>query len=204
MSGSYSWVLVDDGSVTSSDAAPSNRLAQYIRGKPNMEALISAFRNRATELATTFADLITKRYLANATAAQLDVIGVIVGQARGDAPDDATYKKYIQARILANRSSGSVEEIYDVLELILPAGATLALTDDCPAGFRLVVDHEYTNTQANFILTFLANARAAAIRGMFFWRASIPSITFTLDGTSAQALDNGHFSGAATGPGFFG
>ena len=178
------------------------RLAEYLREKPTLKTLLDTLGARSVALGTVGTQLRTLRVLGSATAAQLDVVGAVVGQARATA-DDATYSRLINARILSNRSSGTVDEIYAVLALALPAGSTFHLTDAFPAGFNFYADTAALSTaDAYQAISFLAGIRSAAVRGLFFWRTATVPNTFTLDtALPAQSLDAGSFANAALYPG---
>lgn len=158
-----------------------DRLAEYLKGKPNLDLLLTSLGVRYVALTTVGGQLDTLRRIANATGAQLDVIGAIVGQAR-EGTDDATFARLIQARILSNRSSGTVEEVYAVAALALPLGSAFHMTDAFPAGFNFYLDTpELATADAYRTIRFISGARAAAVRGLFFWRTAAVLNTFTLD-----------------------
>lgn len=199
----FPWNL--GGSANSSETPTvlnsTPRLAEYLKGKPNLEAVLDALGVRFADLAAVGTELDEDRRLENAAGAQLDVIGKIVGQAREGA-DDSTYYRRIRGRILANRSSGTVQEIYEVLALVLPLGAAFHIEDAYPAGFNVYLTSTDLNaSDADRLVSFLAVVRAAGVRGIFFWRSADAADTFTLDGTPAQALDAGIFANAALYPG---
>lgn len=190
-----------DAETTATSADETARLAEYLKGKPNVEALLDNLGEPAAVLAGVLNDMVELRYLANATGAQLDLYGSIVGQVRAGL-SDAEYYRRIRARVLLNRCSGSVEEIYAIMALVLPAGSAFTLEDAFPAGFNLrYTSGELTAAEADSVLRFLYAARAAGVRGLLYWRTADPTEVFTFNGTTAQALNNGHFSGAALKPG---
>lgn len=175
----------------------TRRLAQYIKGKPNMEALLDAIGVQGEELLEVLSQLDLDRRLADAFGDQLDLFGAIVGEAREGEGDDA-YRARLQARIKLNTASGTPEEILEIFGLIKPSGTSLELRDEFPAGFTLLIGTEaITSTAAALLLKFLRLARAAGVRGILEWVESDPSEVFTFDGTGAQALDNGNFAGSA-------
>lgn len=66
----------------------------------------------------------------------LDVFGKIVGEQR-QGLDDNTYRRFIQARVKANVSEGTRDELIDIYALIMDAEVT-HYHDAFPAGFALV------------------------------------------------------------------
>lgn len=151
---------------------------------------------QSADMATALGQLDTERRLVNAFGAQLDVLGSIVGEAReGDLDDE--YRPRISAKILLNNSSGAAEELYAIFALIKPATASMALYNYANASFVFRLDNAAIDaTQAARLASFLRRGRGAGIRGIFQWSPALPADTFTFDGTSPQALDNGVFSGA--------
>jgi len=196
MTVSFSWELdLLDGSAEAAEAE-TNRLAQYIRGKPNMEAILDALRVQAVELSAALTDLRLERLIATADGAQLDVLGEIVGAAR-ESDTDEPYRLRLRAQVLVNRSSGCAEELYAIFNLIKPVAATMELEDWFPAAFNFrLYDAAITDAEAARFARVLRTARGGGIGGRFHWSPEAAADTFTLDGTVAQALDTGYFSGA--------
>lgn len=151
---------------------------------------------QSADMATALGQLDTERRLTNAFGAQLDVLGDIVGEAReGDLDDE--YRPRISAKILLNNSSGTAEELYAIFDLIKPATSTMALYPYEPAAFVFRLSGAAIgDTLATRLASFLRRGRGAGIRGIFQWSPAVPADTFTFDGTAAQALDTGLFSGA--------
>lgn len=196
MTVSFSWDLDTlDGSADAA-VAETNRLAQYIKGKPNMEAILDALRVQAVELSDALTDLRFDRLITTAVGEQLDVLGEIVGAAR-ESDTDEPYRLRIKAQVLVNRSSGTPEEIYAIFDLIKPALATMEIEDWFPAAFVLhLFEAELTDAEAARFGRIFRAARAGGVGGRFHWSPEAAADTFTLDGTVAQALDTGFFSGA--------
>jgi hypothetical protein len=64
------------------EALAVSRLATEYRESANLILYIKALLSEANTLEDVFQNIITKRWLVNATDAQLDVLGIIVGQPR--------------------------------------------------------------------------------------------------------------------------
>lgn len=199
---SFPYVLVfplpADSSVSASTAPYGTpRLAQYIRGKERMESIIAVVRQQTDELRTVFAQLKNDRYTAGAFGAQLDVLGGIVGQPRNGLDDDA-YRRHISARILLNRSSGTVEEIYQIIALVSPAGTTFTLEDFPPASFLFSItdlpgplaDAEETAEQLARTLT---EARAAGVGANLLF--SVAPFSGVMQFDDGPGLDVGRLAG---------
>jgi hypothetical protein len=87
----------------------------------DLEALIASLIGDTTygaqELEEVLWDLLTKRFLAGATGAQLDVIGVHLGQPRESA-SDTEYRATLYAKIGINTSQGDAERLIYILNAI--------------------------------------------------------------------------------------
>lgn len=119
-------------------AAALGRLPRQFRGKPRLEAILSAFAEASQELERGMFTLYAPRFLENAAGDMLDVYGALVGQARGGL-DDASFRIRIQARMILNRSSGTAEDILAIARLLVGPGNTLTLREPPPAAMTLQV-----------------------------------------------------------------
>lgn len=125
---------------------------------------------------------------------QLDVIGRIVGQPRTGV-DDPTYRLYLRARILANRSTGTVENIYAVMRALFGQDtARPVYSGGWVKQFSIRLGFVLTRTQALVALEFLGDAKEAGARGILEWIESPASAVFTYD--SGPGYDVGVWAGA--------
>lgn len=193
----FPWGLGADATAASTATLESEtfRLAQYIRGKPNMEAVLDAHGLSAEALAAAFTQLDTDRLTDNAFGAQLDLLGEIVGQPR-EGLSDADYRLRLQAKILLNRCSGTAEEILAIFTLLVPDATVIELRDYPPASFKLMLYAvTFTGSEAATLSKILNKARAAGVGSRLHYSMTLPADTFTFDGTVAQGFDNGHLAG---------
>lgn len=159
------------------------RLVEQFKGKPNLRAFLGAYLGGAQSIEDALWQLFTDRWVGNALGASLDVIGRIVGQARDNSADDDEYRIRIKARIRANLSSGSVENIYSVFRTLLPASA-LSIAPAYPAGFTLTVSEVLTDAYAALYATFLAAAKSAGVGAQLIWQPAENAEAFTFDSES--------------------
>lgn len=172
-----------------------NRLVQQYK-QPKIEALVSALAAPAQDLEDALIQLYSQRWVNTAVGAQLDVLGKIVGIDRGGFSDDF-YRLLIASRVLINRSNGGPEDIYAVFASIISPGVTMALHYYQPAAFELFLGAEPTSAQlAALFRNLLRLARGAGIWGILHWLTTDAAHSFTFDGTTAQAWDNGLWSDA--------
>lgn len=106
-------------------------------GKPRWAALFVAIARQIQELEDAACDVIEKRMLANATSAQLAVLGGLVGQTDPGLGEE-TFRMLIRVRIRINRSEGRRDDLIEVLQLLgIPMAQRTLLVDSPPAKYRL-------------------------------------------------------------------
>lgn len=160
-------------------AALSRLPAQFQKTK--IQNLIRAFTYPAQELEQALWAVLTQRSIKNAIGAQLDVIGGIVGQARNGMNDD-DYRRYISARVAAERSQGTLEDLYGIATLIVnDTTITFEGRKEPPATLRFTVKGGITDQLAAVLYVFLHIAVGAGIRLVLEW-SNVPLVsTFRLD-----------------------
>lgn len=84
----------------------------------NYEKLLTELVTPMQTVEDTLRALFTERRVDTAVGAQLEVLGRIVGQPRNGADDD-TYRRYIRARIAANKSNGLIEDVIKIARLVV-------------------------------------------------------------------------------------
>jgi len=105
---------------------------------PRITALVRAMAAGAQVMEDQTFALIVDRDLNTATGKALQQWGAIVGEQPGGLDDD-TYRRFIQARILANRSGGSTDELIAIWKLVVAPYVSVTETPLYPAGLQLVV-----------------------------------------------------------------
>lgn len=157
------------------------RLSLQYRDKAKLAKVLSILSKQAQAIETMFQDMLVLRYLANASAQQLDDIGLVVGQARY-AMDDDEFRLYIRIRIKANASSGTMAELLEILRLLVPATATIHAREERDATLRLRVGAVATEADfASKLNVFMKKARAAGVGHRFETALEDADTVFTLD-----------------------
>lgn len=88
--------------------------------KTTIQDLIKINGENFQELENAISDIYDSQFIDRATGISLDLIGNETGQLRpvtGDITDN-TYRYLIKAKIAANRSNGTLPEIYNILGLL--------------------------------------------------------------------------------------
>jgi hypothetical protein len=83
------------------------------------------------ELEQVFRDLMRKRWLANATGAQLDVLGQVLNITR-TSDDDEQWRQRLYVRAAQVMCSGTTEELIALLVLLFPDAVQLRVENDAP------------------------------------------------------------------------
>lgn len=155
------------------------RFAGQFKGKQKLQNFITAFLQQIQDLEDAAWGVYVGRWLVNAVGVQLDTIGRIVGQPRGNSVNDAEYRTRITARILCNASSGDTPSIYKVFQTLLPS-VSLQLLPDYPAGFEFFINTVITLPYAFLYVGFLGAAKAAGVMAnLIFYLFNDPASFFT-------------------------
>lgn len=100
---------------------------------------------------------------------QLDAIGVLVGQQRGSF-NDATYRLILRAKIAADRSHGSGDELLRILAAIYP-GATLTLLLGWIAAYTLTIGGVAVDpSNVGVVAALVGRASQAGVYGVLEWQ----------------------------------
>lgn len=181
--------------ITDHVAAALARLPEESREQPNIVAFVSALVRPAQAVEDAFWQLLTETGISRALGVSLDRIGKIVGQVR-DGRDDETYRAVLRARILANRSSGKIEELITIVRLVLGADVVVSIEREGTAALDVEARAiAITETLAQTVIDLLRTAKAAGVRLTFQYSTNINE-----DG----AIQNFRFDSNPTGFGFDG
>jgi hypothetical protein len=149
-------VIEHDGDVI---AKAILNLPEGFIDKPKVASMVFALTQGWQELEDAIYDVITKRWLDNATKGQLDTLGKLVGEPRYSRTD-TQYQTAIRGRILTNRSQGTIEDLLRLIELMRP-GVIYEL-DGGPASFTFRTDAVAHDLDA-VVVPFLQDAAAAGV-----------------------------------------
>lgn len=141
-------------------------LEQFI-GKTNIEEMLSSYVQEVQELENVLYSLFDEKLLDTAVGAQLDLLGRIVQEPRRSS-DDEVYRKLIRGRIAANRSSGTIPELLNLLTIISEIDDEYILREYFPASLTVEAqqailpndeiasfdDVTYTNATADRLMVY--------------------------------------------------
>lgn len=129
----------------------------------------------------------------DSSGAQLDLIGRIIGQPRIGS-DDATYRIYLKARVLANKSCGTSEDIYGILRALYGESSGFLVRYSGTKTFEAIIETAIDRSDAFIGLSFLRDSKESGARGLLRWQESADSAVFTFD--SGPGFDVGKFAAA--------
>lgn len=168
-----------------------------------MQKLIQPYLEEIQKLEDAIDEVIVLRWLAYAEGVQLDKLGELVQFPRGTL-NDAAYLRGIRAKILVNRSEGTIPDLIGILRALLDQTLGLVFRVKNLGQATIEVDLYGQVSETDFLLTSqLAElGRAAAVDLTVHWLPNAPSTYgFAVSdalGTPDAGEDNGFgWSGSA-------
>lgn len=167
--------------TTTHQADALARLPERHNNKTKLAALINACTNETQNIENALWQLASERSIGVAVGEQLDVIGRIVGQDRATSASDAEYRLLLRARMTANQSSGSVNDIVAVFAAILESYEDIELTQYFPAALILSIigEEPITDAEGTLFADFLSDSKAAGIGAQFHYSTAPSAVTFS-------------------------
>lgn len=158
----------------------------------NVQELVRILVAPADRLEAAMHQVLLAFDLETSEGLQLDLLGKLVGQSRFGMVDE-DFRRFIRARIKANKSSGTINEILEVIGLVLDdAGATLTFKDEWPAAFSLeITDTVISLALAEILVAFLRVTKAGGVRGLLLPAMDADANLFRWD--VGPGWDQGHF-----------
>lgn len=148
------------------------RLAQEFVGKPKLAAFLNLLNAETQDIEDVLWDLMPQNGagVENGEGAELDRIGRIIGQPRGNSANDDEYRLRLYARMRIRVSSGTIPDIIDVFFALLGDTAHIHEREEPEAGFTLELeDFVMDPTRVEVFADFLRSARVGGTRGIFAW-----------------------------------
>jgi hypothetical protein len=163
----------------------ANLFVQF-QGAPILNAIVASHAVQLQEIETMFVSLIVDMALPNAIGEQLDLIGRIVGEGRKGRSDD-DYRVALGARIIINRSNGSVEDIIAVLKAA--EDLTYEVTDLGYASLLVRIVGAIGSVSTAEIDTVLQEVRGAGIRADLIYSEEDDADTFQFASGDVEEAD---------------
>jgi hypothetical protein len=172
------------------DAQAKAKLLEQFKTAINFLNWLEANVESIQEIEGVLLDLFQMRQLDYAEGTNLDNLGKIVGAERLEGMDDETFRIRIRARVLLNLSSGTPDEILNIVTLVLNNDAlTMTYGEYYPASYLLNLSGAITDEAASEIGEILSAASPAAVAWGFVYSIVADANTFTFSDTSAVQSD---------------
>lgn len=137
-------------------------LGQY-ESTPRLKSALSALLTQVQSLEDLAYAVLVGRSVYTAIGDQLDVLGKLVGQPRGELVDDA-YRVFVLGRIAANRSDAKLPTLIDILELLEVPAPILIARGPCEITI-CISGSDYGDIVGDLI----GDAKAGGVRLHWFW-----------------------------------
>lgn len=161
-------------------------LAQQFHGNVQIEAIVRAIVRRVQDFEDLAIAVVNGFDLDTAIGAQLDLIGVIVGEPR-QGREDEEYRLHIRARIRLNVGSGTGPDIIDIVALML-TGRSAEMRPYYPASFVVEVHGATTDDEGAEAAVITRSATAAGVGAQFIYSNNDDSTSFIwADGDTEEA-----------------
>lgn len=161
-------------------------IVQQFKGKPNFEAVLTAFIQRVQEVEDMLHDVWQARMLDNASGARLDGLGSIVGIER-EGDTDTVYKVRIRARIFSNVSRGTADDIMRIASLLGGTNVSVSYSEvyEYPAAFALTLAGiGVDGDSVAAVFAAVASATPAGVALSLLYSLAQPENTFTFSSTA--------------------
>lgn len=163
-----------------------SKLYEQFGSLPNMIAMSDLFARQFQDLENSGQTLFSITSIDDSEGVNLDVIGRIIDQLRLGV-DDATYRLFLKAKVRANKSSGTPEEIYSVFRALLGNAISMIYIPGNDAGFELQIRDPISALFASVAAQLLGIAKMAGVKGNLDWQETTDDQMFyTAIATSVQ------------------
>ncbi len=171
------------------------RLITQYRGLPTLDAFLHALGDQMNDIEEVFGQILSQLTLQNATGAQLDAFGLLLGQGRNGLGDD-DFRTIIQARIVQYQGNGTIEDIIQIL-LALGGSSSMQLNEYFPARFQVKLADFAPLISASDIASAILQSKLAGVAvDVFIPAPTNPQFTFDHVADSGHdGFDQGHLSG---------
>lgn len=145
----------------------------------NITLLLTALVTSMQTIEDQLQALLTQRAIPTAVGAQLDVLGRLVGEVRNGLTD-AVFRLYISARVAANRSKGTVQDLITVCSLVINnvAVAVKVIQEGAAAVFVDIDGLLMTDPVANVLIDFLKDSVSAGVRPQLGYKYQTDAASF--------------------------
>lgn len=179
--------------ITDFAARIASRVISQLRAKARFMSLLAGIAAEIQAAEDALWGYVAQLDLDTAAGVWLEDWGALVGELRQGETDDALYRQYVKARVLANFSHGTIDDVIAVVRKIVEIYGTInpTVTEFQPAAF--VLEWPDTTATPGFGFTssptdshllrvsaLIRSARAAGVNAQLQYTTSSWATTFTM------------------------
>lgn len=170
-------------------------LPMQLRGKPRLEALLSALLRQVQDLEDATGALLRSRDLRLAEGASLDQLGRLVGEQR-NGRNDEDFRRAIQLRVERNNSRGEPDRLIRVVRE-LTGSSTVTYEEPLPGVVRITFDGQ------SLPADLMSSLEAIAPVGVRLTLVNAPAFAFAFSSVAQphEPIQAGGFSNVAQSQG---
>ncbi len=157
----------------------------------NIEKMVAVYAAETQEVENALFEVLVDSLITTGIGVQLDGIGVIVGETR-QGLTDLKYRRVLQAAIIRNRSAGTPEEMYDVVQAALGPAVRLEFGPESNAGFELEALDVLGEGDGARAASLLRRGRMAGVNGYLIFFQSEPIFAFDGGPAGGAKFDGGY------------
>jgi len=176
------------------EQALSRLLYQY-KNKPNIEKLIRALCGEVKRIEDAIYGVFIGRALMSAVGAQLDGLGRVLKLERG-ALSDEEYRIWLRGRILALRSSGTPDELIELVNTLVDCGSRFQEYFPAAAYVRLL---DSVGSAREQLIGLIAEAKSAGVEVVVQWAEAPEATTLRCYGNEVVAAETTLASASSIG-----
>lgn len=170
-----------------------SRLVEQFKHQQPIIDWLEAVAGSCQPLEEAYQQLLLLRRIDTGEGEQLNVIGRIVGQPR-EGRDDAAYKPILRARVAANKSEGTIEDIVNICKLAVDSPDThvIARSEPIASANVEVSSIAIDDDIADALIVLLRGAVKAGVRLLLVTSSFPIGETFRYD--VGPGYDVGHYA----------
>ena len=166
----------DIQTVEHQDLGAARLIRQYRGERPRLQGALASFLLGVQSLEDVSMQVLTQRWPLTAIGVQLDTLGKLVGQERGER-SDAEYRLWILARILVNKGNGRAEELIHILDTL---GAESIIVTEGTSEIMIDVTNMDDGDQ---VQELMSEAKAGGVRLIWVWNEELEAAAFQTSAT---------------------
>lgn len=186
----------DGTSQTEQCAKALSRLPKQFSDSTNLRALLCLYADQIQDIVDVSRLVRDLRFaLELAEGVQLDGLGQNLSQRR-EGFDDATYRRLLAARIVANSGGDHPDEMLRIVRAVFES-QTIVYTDQPPAAFWIEVDEPVEDRLLGYLVALmLKDARPAGVHSTLIFHSSPEAELFGFAGGTRLGFGVGKFAAA--------